>query len=504
MAKLTKQQYRKNIPLLLDLMEKETKPCGLAGREQRKRKAKEDFWYFFRHYLPHYAEQDSPAFHKEIIAMLENQEIRRMAVAAPRGFSKSTLVSFAYAVWSILFEKYYFIVLVSATDALAKDLADFIQLEFTDNQRIIEDFGHLLLGQGAEGDFTANKTRVLARGRKQAVRGFRSRQHRPDLIILDDIEKDEEALSPKTVLKTLDGIQRGLVPSLKPGGKLVFIGTILRKRSVSGTLLLSEDEPWNLWTRKIYKAVEPDGNGNEVSLWEERFPLEFLHEQKRTMGLSAFNAEYQNMPTDDDTALFTEAMIRDNKLEADAAMVLFIDPSVDGIKANDYKAGVLVAKNKEEFIIVDAAMVQGGDTKFFKEIHSIYSKYKNNILAVAVESNGFQAYFLRELQNYAEAEGLTLPVTAVKNSLKKEHRIARLAPLFETGKICFEPEFRRSRAGKILIEQLLYFPSSAVHDDGPDALDGAVKVLEARTSAGSGISFLPRAIKRGFRSSFFQ
>lgn len=179
MAKLTKQQYRKNIPLLLDLMEKETKPCGIAGREQRKRKAKEDFWYFFRHYLPHYAEQNSPAFHKEIIVMLENQEIRRISVAAPRGFSKSTIVSFAYVVWSILFEKYYFIVLVSATDALAKDLADFIRLEFTDNGRIIEDFGHLLLGQGSEGDFTANKTRVLARGRKQEVRGFRSRQHRP-------------------------------------------------------------------------------------------------------------------------------------------------------------------------------------------------------------------------------------------------------------------------------------------------------------------------------------
>ncbi|SFB88335.1 phage uncharacterized protein (putative large terminase), C-terminal domain-containing protein [Brevinema andersonii] len=503
MKKLTRQQYLKTIPLLLDLMDSETTPVGIAGKEKRKKQAKHDFWFFFSHYLPHYADQKSPEFHREMIELLESEKTR-IAIAAPRGFAKSVLVSFAYVVWCILFEKRYFVVLVSATDALARDLSDFIRLEFTDNHRILEDFGSLLLGQGSEDDFTANKTRVLARGRKQAVRGFRNRQHRPDLIILDDIEKDEESMSPKTIQKTLDVINRGLVPSLKSGGKIVFIGTILRKRSVSGTLLLSEEEPWNMWERKIYRALEPDGNGGEKSLWEERFSVEFLQEQQRKIGLSAFHAEYQNMPSDEENSLFTESMIREGQREVGAPMALFIDPSVDGIKANDYKAGVLVSKNQDEFIVVDAVMGQGSDHKFFENIINLYQKYQDSILIVAVESNGFQAYFLKELQAFAEKEGVALPLHAIKNTLKKEHRITKLVPLFETNKIVFDGELIRSKTGKLLIEQLLYFPDSVVHDDGPDALEGAIRVLEARTNTKSSFILLPRPEKRTFPHTMFQ
>jgi len=394
--KVTRNEYRKSIPEVLELFETQTKPVGGTNRRERIERAKENFWYFFEHYLPHYAGEQSPAFHKEIIELLESKATR-ISLCAPRGFSKSTLVSFAYPVWCAVFEKMKFIMLVSATDTLAEDLSDFIRLEFTDNRRILEDFGQLMFGIGEAGDFIVNKTRILARGRNTAVRGFRSRQHRPDLIILDDIEKDSEATSPAVVNKTLEAITRGLIPSLTPKGKFILVGTILRKRSVAGTILLSEDEPWSLWTRRIYRAITPTFEGGECSLWEERFPLAFLLEQKRMIGMSAFNAEYQNMPSDEDSALFKESYIIDKDMRNKAnalPMVMFIDPSTDGVKQNDYKACVLVAKDNEGYHIVDGSMVQGSDNKFFKEVLEIYKKYQRQILSVGVEANGFQMYFI--------------------------------------------------------------------------------------------------------------
>lgn len=98
-----------------------------------------------------------------------------MALAIPRGFTKSTIISFAYVVWNIIKEDYKFIVIVSATYDLAEDTVDFMKLEFSDNKKILEDFGQLIHEIAEKADVTINKTRILARGRKTAVRGFKNR-----------------------------------------------------------------------------------------------------------------------------------------------------------------------------------------------------------------------------------------------------------------------------------------------------------------------------------------
>lgn len=506
---VTKTQFRRSIPSVLESLRSDVKPAGLKDRGKRRARVKESFWFFFGHYLPHYGEAAAPEFHREIIEMLEGGQ-RFTAIAAPRGFAKSTLVSFAYVIWQVLTEQSKFIVLVSATDDLAANLAEFIRLEFLENRRILEDYGPLLINTGEAGDFTAGKTRILARGRKQAVRGFRNRQHRPDLIILDDIEKDEEASSPKVVKGILNVILSGLVPSLDPKtGRLVMIGTLLRARSAAGTIIKSDEEPYTLWARKVYKALEVDTQGQEYSLWEERFPLGLLQELRENIGSGAFNREYQNMPADDDTALFKASWFIEARTaempsaygrageayrsyDPNSPIAVFIDPSVDGIKKSDYKAALFVSKTEAGFAIEKALLVQGSDREFFGKFWDAAAEYKPRIVAAACEANGFQVYFLRELMASGEARGITLPVSAIKNTLSKEMRIARLAAYFETGKLFFAPGTKSTKWGRLLMEQLEYFPTASIHDDGPDALEGALRLLENHTGGGSKFTFLPR------------
>ena len=57
----------------------------------------------------------------------------------------------------------------------------------------------------------------------------------------------------------------------------------------------------------------------------------------------------------------------------------------------------------------------------------------------------------------------------------KETRVASLSPLLERAKIRF---IRGHSDQEKLIEQLLYFPSRTLHDDGPDALAGAVALVQ--------------------------
>ncbi|MGL4676051.1 MAG: hypothetical protein ACRCWI_00060 [Brevinema sp.] len=502
--KITPSQYKKTIPHLLELFQ--TKMMDFDPKQnplQRKQQSINDFWVFFENYLPHYIDSQSPKFHKEIIKLIETKQ-SPIVIGAPRGFSKSTLISFAYVLWNIIREKYKFIVIVSATDNLAKDLCDFIRIEFSDNRRIISDFGTLLPSQGEQGDFVVHNTRILARGRKQAIRGFRFRQYRPDLIILDDIEKDEEALSPKIVQKTLDIIIRGLLPSLKPNGKIIIVGTILRRRSVMGTLLLNKEAPWNTWTKKIYQALVFSKSGKIKSLWENRFSVQFLQKQKDIMGISAFNAEYQNIPTDEEYSLFKESYIKKGRVEESSPKIIFIDPSVDGIKNNDFKAGLLVAKDKHGiFEVIDATLIQGSDLIFFEQILAMYQKYQQSILGTYIENNSFQLYYMKDLDNYAKQQGVDLHLSGVKHYQKKELRISRLLPIFETNRILFNPEFINTKVGKILIEQLLYFPNSTIHDDAPDALAGAIDILNKINHQISNNTYqvIPKHTKKWYKES---
>ena len=88
-----------------------------------------------------------------------------------------------------------------------------------------------------------------------------------------------------------------------------------------------------------------------------------------------------------------------------------------------------------------------------------------------MEDNLFQRLLIKEFDRMGRELGVFLPVKGVTHRIAKETRVAVLSPLFERGKIRFiRGPFRPGK----LIEQLLYFPSRNLHDDGPDALAGAV------------------------------
>ena len=92
-----------------------------------------------------------------------------------------------------------------------------------------------------------------------------------------------------------------------------------------------------------------------------------------------------------------------------------------------------------------------------------------------VEDNLFQRLLLEHFTRAAREEGVILPLKGVTHRLPKHVRLSGLSPLVERGLVRFRPE--QGDQGE-LIEQLLHFPSPNVHDDGPDALEGAVSLLK--------------------------
>ncbi len=477
--KLTKIEFRQRADKILMRLSLEVTPFwedSDSKQKQRLERSASDPLYFCRKYLPHYFSHAPAALHHELVQMLERGDqdvVTPMVVAAPREFAKTTVCSFGYVLHQICFRKRHFILIGSDTEDLASDLTGYIYLELLYNEKLQQDFGELVKGNKPVDDFvTLNDIRVKARGRGQRLRGLKHKQWRPDLVILDDLENDANVRNPEIVASILDWVKSAVYPSLDARGTLMIIGTILRWRSALHLMLTSPEEPYCHFQRRVYRALGEDG----TSLWEARHPVARLKRQKELMGTVAFNQEKMNEPTPD-KGFFQEEWIHyyhpDSLKDRDLLVTGFFDPSLETGASADYKAFISVGQDRREmvFYVMDAVIQK---TTLEQVMRTIFNRHQQlNYHLVGVEDNLFQRLLLKEFDRLMVERGQVLPLRGVTHRIAKETRVASLSPLLERGKIRF---IRGHSDQELLVEQLLYFPSRTLHDDGPDALEGAVSL----------------------------
>ncbi len=444
------------------------------ARAERIRRSREDDFYFFKTYLPHYFPTESAEFHEEIVELSKVQD-EPVIIAAPREHAKSTLCTFAIPVADICLERKHFIIIISDTEDLAADFNVFIQLELQENERILADFGNLRGYKWETKDFTTrNGIRVKARGRGQRVRGIRNRQYRPDRVIIDDFENDKNVKNPKLIKEAIDWILTAVLGSLAEGYSLMMIGTVLAKKSVLTWFLNAKDENDEpLYISRVYRAIKDDG----TPLWPAKWPIERLLKKKRQIGTLNFNREFQNDPKDEE-GVFREEWIRYYAPEEIAGKALAVyeavDPSVGANESSDYRAFVKVGRAPDGTISVLSADIKKRSVDSLVSTEYIRQSEQPAII-IRLETVAFQAVLMVLFNKEAETRGIHLPIQEVKHSVNKETRITGLSPFVERGVV----RFRKGHSDQdLLVEQLIYFPSTTVNDDGPDALEMAVAAAQ--------------------------
>jgi len=442
---------------------------------ERVEKARNDFFYFAKEYLPHIFTKPFAKYQIEIINYLMNNKIKRIAIAAPRQHGKTSLVFIGYVLYSILFKKHNYIVVLSSSEEQAKEQLENIKLELENNEKILEDF------EFKEKYFSSNKividdVYIISRGAGSSLRGLLRRGKRPDLIIVDDIEKEIHSES-LTMRKKLKNFFYRVVMNLGKDSKIFVIGTILHYDSLLNELIKKGEELG--WFVKKYKAITDDGKPLNPYLWS----LEDLERKKQEIGSIAFSYEFLNEPLSEEDRLFREEWIvyyeKDELINKKLEIIMGIDPALG---SGDYSAIVVVAKDDyQNYYILESIGKKITPDKFIDLILETYLKYKPSI--IAIETNVFQKVLKDYLYEKALQRKIVLPIKEVKNTINKESRIAKLSPLIENQKIKFRKEDR------LLIEQLLLFPKGA-HDDLPDALEMAISVSFNTTKFN--FNFIPR------------
>ena len=114
----------------------------IASKDFRRSLTRQSFYWFFPTYFRHYIHCESAPFHKEMFMLLQDPTIPKLAITAFRGSAKSTIVTLAYVIWSMIGapQKKYILV-ISQTQELAKQILANIKAEFEDTIIIGRGFG---------------------------------------------------------------------------------------------------------------------------------------------------------------------------------------------------------------------------------------------------------------------------------------------------------------------------------------------------------------------------
>lgn len=448
-------------------------------QKERKERAKYDLLYFCETYLPHYFTSEFGEFHKEWEDLTQIHD-ESVFVAAPREHAKSTFFTFAVPIRNIVYALRWFQIIVSDTNDQAKGFTLPIRLEIEENPRIKNDFGNLIGKPWTATDFTtSNGIKTLARGRGEKVRGLKNRQHRPDYVTVDDFENDENVENPKLVKAGIQWLKRAVIGSMGAGYTFIMVGNLFHPKSVLSQFIAEKDEDGApLYVSRIYRAWLDFGKTDQRPLWPALWPAERLEKKRRQMGTVDFNAEMMNL-TGAEGSPFPEEWFRYyESLELNGkalAIASFCDPSAKNGEANDFKAIITVGLDRNEMIFycLHAWIRHSSPGEMFAAAYRQHDEYPGS---VGIEENMLQDFLHEAIQNYAKGVKRYLPWYPVTHSTNKEARIiGTLSYLVEYGKLRF---IKHHSDQDTLVEQLIYILNKNVHDDGPDALEGAVSMLQ--------------------------
>lgn len=461
-----------------------------AQRLARIRRLRSDYAAFVDYYFPHWtvnpetgkATPCAPFHVSAANAILKDRNIKA-AFQWHRGAAKSTNMDVFVPMWLMAQEhrEINVMVLVGKSEDNAKTLLGDIQAELQYNQRYIHDFGEQYnVGSWEEGEFvTRSEVAFFARGRGQSPRGLRYRSHRPDYVIIDDLDDDELVESPDRVNKLFDWLRSALFGTLDGGrGRFIMVGNLIAKNSVLAR--------W-CGIRSVHVTrVNIYDNRGRVS-WAAKWTPQEVKDIEAVVGYRAFQKEYMNNPIIEG-AIFRNEWIRWGKRPAwskFSEIVLYIDPSFKGSTKNDYKAAKLWGKAGTTLYHLRAFVRQSSVAEMVRWCYDLYEWTREQGIAVRwyMEANFMQDTILDEFRREGELRGYQLPITGDKRKKPdKFQRVEAISPLWERGFVVYDETQRDDPDMLAGIDQTLAFEKGMRgHDDAPDADEGAIWMLQRDT-----------------------
>jgi predicted phage terminase large subunit-like protein len=437
--------------------------------------------------------------HKEWCDRYEEikKDRQRILLMKPRGTYKTTIYSVSNII-DILLEDWVMndgifdkrILLTSSTEDMAIQILSEVRQHLKSNANLKEIFKYDPVESFNQREIqltprTVHKEpSIKAKGAMSAIVS----EHY-DVIIVDDLcnndDRESNAVRERKKRWFID-----LISILNPGGLLLVVGTRWHLDDVYQTILdqnskLPVRDQYHIEVESIYhpETKEP--------LFPSIYTTEDIERLKVEKGLIEFYSQYMNDPLPSETQLFKLEEMKfytdyDKDFE-DAKHVMYVDPALG--READYSVIIVGAVKDAKMYVRDvfASNVITPD-KLVTQIEFFYNRY--HVTHIGIEANQFQTLFVQSVKRRG------IPVTEIRNFKKKQIRIEGLAPFVTSGIVLFREDWIARKDYHEVMEQLVKYPVHK-HDDGPDALEGAVRMgLKNRGFFGSLSGLMVGAVRK--------
>jgi predicted phage terminase large subunit-like protein len=351
---------------------------------------------------------------------------------------------------------------------------------------------------------------IDAIGTGQRSRGRRRNEFRPTLIICDDLQNDSHISSAAQREASRQWFHGTLLKAGTTETNVVNLATALHREALalevhssagwtSARFAAIENWPtntalWDEWeaiyceagnanakslAREFYASHRSEMDAGAKVLWPDVEDLYALMQMRVESGRTAFEREKQGSPIAPELCEWPEDYFADH-IWFDTwpselvVRAIALDPSKgNDARRGDYSAYALLGIDRAGLIYVEADMARRPTPQMVSDGAVLCERFRPTVFGV--EANQFQELLCDELAAEFARRGVGhVAPAAIHNHASKLVRIRRLGPYLSRRRLRF---LTRSAATRLLVDQLRDFPTGA-HDDGPDALEMALRLAE--------------------------
>src|SRR5688500_10412870 len=379
-------------------------------------------------FFPNTFRQGSPHMHREVWAALDDTSSRFVGLEMFRGSAKTSLLR-TFTSKRIAYGISHLILFVSNSETRAVESLDWLKRAILYNRLWADTFR---LRQG--GRWSQEEIEIIhgveeypiivqAVGITGQVRGINVADYRPDLIVADDLDKEETAATPEQRKKTAGLFFGALVQSLVPASESAHAKAVLLQTPLARDDLVETCRRDPTWNVQVYGCFDSHG----ASRWEERFPTRTLLEEKTAYAsrnqLSIWMREKECRIVSEETSSFRLAWLKKwTILPQGMWTVISIDPASSDSKKADFFAMVVLGFHAGKMYIIDYFLERGVmPDKAATELFSFIRTYRPR--NVVVETVAYQKILSWYLKKEMDAQRVYVHVKEIKDKQEKGDRI---------------------------------------------------------------------------------
>ena len=402
-----------------------------------------------------------------------NGELKRLIINMPPRHTKSEFASYLLPAWFLGKFPHKKVIQTSHTAELAVGFGRKVR-NLVDSEVYNGIFPELNLQADSKAAGRWNTSRggdYFAIGVGGAVTGKGA-----DLLIIDDPHSEQEAalaqVNPEIYDKTYEWYTSGPRQRLQPGGAIVIVMTRWSQKDLTGQVLKSAAQRGGEeWKVIEFPAIMPSGG----PLWPEFWSLEELEALKEELPNSKWQAQYQQQPTSDASAIIKREWWQIWEHDSPPHCEFIIqswDTAFLKSERADYSActtwGVFykdddTGERQANIILLNAFKKRMEFPELKQRAYEEWKEWEPDAMIVEAKAAGSPLIF--------ELRQMGIPVSEFTPS-KGNDKIARLnavADLFASGRVWVP---NRNWAEE-LVEEVAAFPAGE-HDDMVDSMTQAL------------------------------